>query len=44
MRMAYRTDNRHSARFVMRKYLRRLRGKLDTAIANLFADGSRATV
>ncbi|HEY0010648.1 MAG TPA: hypothetical protein VGB97_01890 [Candidatus Paceibacterota bacterium] len=36
--MAYRTDNRHSARFMMRKMLRRLRDSLDGAIDNLFIE------
>jgi hypothetical protein len=42
--MAYRTDNRHSLRFRMRKLLRRVRGSVDTAIAGLFEDRSRAMV
>lgn len=42
--MAYRTDNRHSLRFRMRKVLRRVRCSVDTAIAGLFEDRSRAMV
>lgn len=42
--MAYQTRNYHSARFVMRKMLRRLRDSLDNAIESLFADKRRKTV
>lgn len=41
MRMAH---NRHSARFLARKVLRRLRDSLDTAIDSLIEDRSRTTI
>ncbi|HEX8591475.1 MAG TPA: hypothetical protein VF696_01860 [Candidatus Paceibacterota bacterium] len=39
--MAYRTDNRHSTRFLARKFLRRLRYSLDHLIEELFVEKRR---
>lgn len=40
--MAYRTLNRHSTRFLVRKFLRKLRDSLDALIEGLFIEKRRA--
>lgn len=42
--MAYRTDNRHSMRFRVRRFLRRLRSSLDEVIDSLIENRSRAAI